>query len=164
MNKVLYEATFEWNSLYYDAGIIFVVALVFFLIYRKKRFDLPTGMQVFWFFSGFFAAGALIIQIIMGISALKDYQQVVVAYEEGNYKTVVGEVEEFTTLTPQGKGYETFEINGVDFSYSDFIIHQGYRNSRTFGGVVEGDGQRLKIGYIEKNDENIIVYIEELSP
>lgn len=164
MNKVLYEVTFEWDSMYYGAAVVFVIALVFILAYRKKRFDLDTKIQVAWFFSGLIAAGALIAQIIIGISALNDYQQVVVAYEEGNYKTVVGEVEEFTTMTTQGKGYETFEINGVCFSYSDNIIHQGYHNSRTFGGVIEGDGQLLKIGYVEKGGENIIVYIEEISP
>lgn len=121
-------------------------------------------MQVAWFFSGLIAASALIAQIIMGVSAVNEYHQVVVAYEKENYKTVVGEVEEFTTMTPQGKGYETFEIDGIYFSYSDNIIHQGYRNSKTFGGVIKGDGQHLKIGYIEKNDKNIIVYIEEISP
>ena len=95
---------------------------------------------------------------------MNEHQQVVVAYEEGNYQTVVGKVENFTTMTPpQGKGYETFEIDGVYFSYSDNIIHQGYRISKTFGGVVNGDGQQLKIGYVEKNGENIIVYIEEIS-
>ena len=164
MSKVLYEVTFEWDSMYYGAAIVFVIAFVFFLAYRKKRFDLDTKMQVAWFFSGLIAVGALIAQIIMGISALNDYQKVVVAYEEGNYQTVVGEVEKFTTTTPEGKGYETFEIDGVYFSYSDNIIHQGYRNSKTFGGVIKGDGQQLKIGYIEKNGENIIVYIEEISP
>ena len=163
MNKILYEATFEWHSMYYGAGIVFVIALIFFLYHRKKRFELDTKMQVIWFFSGLIAAGALIAQVIMGVSAVKDYQQVVVAYEEGNYKTVVGEVEKFTTMTPEGKGYETFEIDGVYFSYSDNIIHQGYRNSKTFGGVIKGDGQQLKIGYIEKNGENIIVYIEDIS-
>ena len=163
MNKVLYEVTFEWHSMYYGAAVVFVIALGFFLAYRKKRFELDTKMQVVWFFGGFIAVGALIVQIIMGISALNDYQQVVVAYEEGNYKTVVGEVEEFTTMTPQGKEYEAFEINGVYFSYSDNVIHQGYHNSKTFGGFIKGNVQQLKIGYIEKNGENIIVYIEDIS-
>ena len=164
MNEILYEATFEWHSSYYGAGIVFVVALIFFLYHRKKRFELDTKMQVTCFFSGLIAVGAFIAQIIMGLSAMNEYQQIVVAYEEGNYQTVVGEVEKFTTMTSEGKGYETFEIDGVYFSYSDNIIHQGYRNSKTFGGVIKGDGQQLKIGYIETNSENIIVYIEEISP
>ncbi len=161
MNKVLYEATFELHSMYYGAAIVFVITFIFFLSQRKKRFDLDTKMQVVWFLSGMIAVGALIVQIIMGISAINDYQQVVVAYEEGNYKTVVGEVERFTTTTPEGKGYETFEIEGVYFSYTDNVIHQGYHDSR---GVIRGDGQQLKIGYVEKNRENIIVYIEEIAP
>ncbi len=164
MKNVLYEASFEWDSLYYGAGIVFIITLILFLHLRKKRLELDTQMQVVRFFSGFIAAGALIVQIIMGISAINEYQQVVVAYKEGNYQTVVGEVEQFTTMTPQGKGNESFEIKGVHFSYSDTTIHQGYRNSKTFGGVVRGDGQQLKIGYVEKNGKNIIVYIEEIIP
>ena len=163
MNKILYEATFEWHSMYYGAGIVFVIALIFYLCNRKKRFELDTKMQVIWFFSGLIAAGALIAQIIMGVSAVKDYQQVVVAYEEGNYKTVAGEVENFCPMPYAGHGEESFEINGIYFSYSDFIIQQGYHNAKSHGGVISADGQLLKIGYVEKNNENIIVYIEEIT-
>ena len=66
MNKVLYEVAFKWDSMYYGAGFVFVVALIFFLYHRKKRFELDTKMQVVWFFSGLIAVGALIAQIIMG--------------------------------------------------------------------------------------------------
>ena len=51
------------------------------------------------FFSGLIAAGALITQIIMGISAPNDYQQVVVAYEEGQLLKI-GYVEK-TVKKPQ---------------------------------------------------------------
>ena len=92
---------FEWHSMYYDAGIICIAALIIFLFLRKKRFERNTKMQVVWFLSGMIAIGAFVAQIIMGVSAVKDYQQVIAAYQEGNYKTVVGEVEKFTTLTPE---------------------------------------------------------------
>ena len=164
MNKVLYEVAFKWDSMYYGAGFVFVVALIFFLYHRKKRFELDTKMQVVWFFSGLIAVGALIAQIIMGISAVNDYQQVVVAYEKGNYKTVAGEVENFCPMPYEGHGEESFDINGIYFSYSDFVVQQGYHNAKSHGGVISGDGQLLKIGYVEKNQENIIVYIEEVSP
>ena len=121
MNKILYEATFEWHSMYYGAGIVFVIALIFFLYHRKKRVDLDTKMQVIWFFSGLIAVGALIAQIIMGVSAVKDYQQVVVAYEEGNYKTVVGEVENFCPMPYAGHEEESFEINGIS-TYTLFSL------------------------------------------
>lgn len=162
MGNVLYEATFKWDSMYYIGIFVFIFSLIFFLRHRKKRFELDTKMQIAWFFSGMLAVGAFICQMIIGVSAVRDYQQVVVAYREGQYKTVVGEVKNFTTTTPEGKGDETFNINGVHFSYSDNIIQQGYHTSKTFGGVVTGEGQQLKIGFVEKNGENIIVYIEEI--
>ena len=37
----------------------------------------------------------------------------------------------------------------------------GYHNTKSHGGVIRDNGQYLKIGYIQYNNENIIVYIEE---
>ncbi len=37
----------------------------------------------------------------------------------------------------------------------------GYHNAKSHGGVIKGDGQYLKIGYVYYGNENIIVYIEE---
>lgn len=163
MSNILYEAAFEWHGMYYGAGIVCVIALIFFCYHMKKRFELDAKMQVAWFFSGLIAAVAFVAQIIMGASAVKDYQQIVVAYQKGQYETVTGEVKNFTTMTPEGKGQEAFDIDGVHFSYSDSIVQQGYHNSKPFGGVIQGEGQKLKIGYVEKNGENTIVYIEEIS-
>ncbi len=39
----------------------------------------------------------------------------------------------------------------------------GYHNAKSHGGVIKGDGQYLKIGYVYYGNENIIVYIEEYS-
>ena len=54
------------------------------------------------------------------------------------------------------------------FSYSDYEIQQGYHNAKSHGGVISGDGQYLKIGYVQpypfSRNDNVIVYIEELSP
>ena len=43
-------------------------------------------------------------------------------------------------------------------------IPYGYHNSKSHGGVITGNGQRLKIGYVYYNEQygNIIVYIEEI--
>ena len=68
----------------------------------------------------------------------------------------------------EGRSNESFEINGVYFSYSDYEIQQGYHNAKSHGGVISGDGQYLKIGYVQpypfSRNDNVIVYIEELSP
>jgi hypothetical protein len=78
---------------------------------------------------------------------------------------VEGYVENFDPMPYEGHGDESFEINGVTFSYSDYSIQPGYTNSKSHGGVIAGDGQHLKVGYVYYNETygNIIVYIEQLS-
>ena len=87
-----------------------------------------------------------------------------IEYPEANYEIVEGFVEDFEPMPYEGKSKESFEINGVKFSYSDSIEICGYNNAKSHGGVIEGNGQHLKIGYIyyDSSYGNIIVYIEQL--
>lgn len=163
MGNVLYEAAFQPHSMYFSAAWVFAMTAVPFLFLHKKRAELETQMQVVCFFSGLIAVGALIAQIIIGACAVRDYQQIIVSYQAGDYETVEGPVAHFTPMPYEGHGLESFEIDGVYFEYSDYVIQQGYHNTRSHGGVISGDGQNLKIGYIELNKKNYIVYIEEIS-
>ena len=38
-----------------------------------------------------------------------------------------------------------------------------FTDTKHHGGVIEGDGQHLKIGYVTYRGKNVIVYIEQLS-
>ena len=91
-------------------------------------------------------------------------KKTVSAYKRGDYQIVEGYVENFHPMPYAGHSNESFEICGVCFFYSDFVIQQGYHNAKSHGGVITGDRQHLKVGYIYYggNYGNIIVYIEEL--
>ena len=67
-------------------------------------------------------------------------------------------------MPSDGKNHETFEINGVEFSYSDYNTQAGYNNTKSHGGAITGNGQHLKIRYVYFNETygNIILYIEEI--
>ena len=92
------------------------------------------------------------------------YTKTVGAYYSGEYQTVEGYVENFHPMPSDGKSKETFDINGVEFAYSDYNIHPGYNKSQYHGGVITGNGQHLKIKYVFFNETygNIILYIEEI--
>lgn len=83
------------------------------------------------------------------------------AYKQGEYQIVEGYVENFVPMPYTGHSHESFEVNGVSFSYSDYSVQSGHHNAKSHGGVITGDGQHLKIGYIHYNETygNIIVYI-----
>lgn len=89
------------------------------------------------------------------------YRKTVIAYRNDDYQIVEGYVVNFDPMPYGGHKDETFEINGVKFGYSDYTIMIGYHNTKSHGGVIRDNGQYLKIGYIQYNNENIIVYIEE---
>ena len=100
--------------------------------------------------------------LLTGISTASLYEKTIVAYNNDDYEIVEGYVENFIPMPYEGHSYESFEINGVRFSYSDYNIGFGYNNTKSHGGVIEGNAQHLKIGYVVDNGENIIVYIEQL--
>ena len=108
------------------------------------------------------AVAALIVFLFQGHM----YFKTVGAYQRGQYEVVEGYVENFDPMPYGGHTNESFEINDVYFEYSDYNVTSGYRNTKSHGGVITGDGQYLKIGYVYYNSTygNIIVYIEELSP
>ena len=70
---------------------------------------------------------------------------------------------DFAPMSYGGHHEESFCIKNVYFEYSDNNIQAGYHNTKSHGGVVRGNGQYLKVGYVYYNSAygNIIVYIEE---
>ncbi len=80
-----------------------------------------------------------------------------------DYSIVQGYVTNFEKSKEDGitSTFESFEVNGVKFEYKDNVIRSGYRKTMGNGGVIKGNGQYLKIGYINQGDYNAIIFIEE---
>lgn len=168
MNNVLYEAGFKLDALLVIPVVMLVFIALFPVIWKiyEKNNEVKIdykAVKMFCLCGGAFVTALL---IICWASHLSMYNKIVGAYNSGQYEVVEGYVENFVPMPYEGRGNkESFEINGVEFSYSDYESQQGYNNAKSHGGVVEGNGQHLKIGYIYYNKTygNIIVYIEELS-
>lgn len=169
MNRILYEASFRFHVM----NLIPVFMLIWILLFpsivdrvnrclnlkysvRRHSFNRAIIRVLFVFVSVI-----LVITIIFEIDMTK---KTVGAYKRGDYQIVEGYVENFHPMPYGGHSQESFEINGVLFSYSDFNSQQGYNKAKSHGGVITGDGQHLKIGYVYYGGTygNIIIYIEEL--
>ena len=102
--------------------------------------------------------------IIALTSQFDMHKNIITAYRNGQYETAEGYVENFTPQPIHGHATEHFEIDGVQFVYSEHESLQGYNATYYKGGVVRGDGQQLRIRYIpyEPWDRNVIVQIEEI--
>ena len=106
---------------------------------------------------------ALTMIVFLCITTVKDYYYIEDQYSKKNYFEIVGYVENFSPLNDAKNQQEKFSIGEVTFSYGfagkmNFV---GYQKIRGHGGIVEGNGQYLKIRYIPYHDTNIIVFIEQ---
>ena len=104
----------------------------------------------------------VVFLLIMGSSILL-YAACRRLWKSGEVSEVTGYVENYHPMPASGHDMESFEIDGVSFSYSNFVLQTGYHCAASWGGVVTHDGQYLKIQYIEVESEKIIVYIAELT-
>ena len=168
MRTVLYEASTGYGSIAEVLVIPFVMLMFMILVPRLKRSPAAVAggwrpRRVLWPLCGAFVILGMFF-VLRG--QLDMYRRVIVPYARGDYEVVEGCVENFVPMPSEGHACETFDIDGVHFAYSDNDVTVGYRNTRVKGGVVRGDGQYLRVGYVYYNETygNIIVYIEELTP
>ena len=61
---------------------------------------------------------------------------------------VEGRVADFHPMPPAGHDTERFEVNGVPFSYSDYIITSGFNQSASHGGPIR-EGLPVRICYAD---------------
>lgn len=78
----------------------------------------------------------------------------VIDYSTNNYDITQGVVTNFISSKGYGRtsSFESFEVKGVKFEYKDNIIRSGYRKTKANGGVIKGNGQYIKIGYINNEE------------
>ena len=167
MNNILYEATSKFDFSILAIPAIMIIFMLIFPLIIKKSYEGRNVKLNIKFVKLFCLAGILFVAFwstVVLIAQLNMYNKTVGAYSRGEYQIVEGYVENFDPMPYEGHANETFEINGVKFSYSDYDIHPGYNNTKSHGGVIKENGQHLKIGYVYLNETygNIIVYIEHL--
>ena len=166
MLTVLYELPAEFPSTVLTLLFLPVILFLWPWIQNKiapgdsKRFRLPRAALITM------ASFATVLVLIGFLFQWNMYRKTVGAYQRGTYEIVEGYVEDFVPMPYEGHANESFQINGIPFSYSDFVITPGYRNAKSHGGVITGNGQYLRVGYIYFNETygNIIVYIEQPVP
>ena len=165
VERVLYELHINYvDGLF--LLIPLVLSVVFFLTGRQMKNN--TAYQPWKRRLGglVFQITALVMLVVflftMGSSVLM-YAACRRLWKRGEVSEVTGYVENYHPMPASGHDMESFEIDGVSFSYSNFVLQTGYHCAASWGGVVTHDGQHLKIQYIQVEEEKIIVYIAELT-
>ena len=164
MGEVLYEVSFRFEPQLF-VPLIMLIAIPLWPIREKRIYGKTTPASIKIMLTVMWCI-VLVVTILAGRQQYDLYRTVTDAYKSGQYQIVEGYVENFDPMPPEGHKVESFDINGVHFSYSDNKTMTGYHNAKCNGGVITGNGQYLRIGYIyyDSGFGNVIVYIEELPP
>jgi len=68
------------------------------------------------------------------------------AYTRGEYSVVEGTVTNFHPMPYSGHELETFSVNGIRFSYSDYVLIPCFNNTASHGGPIR-DGLHVRLAY-----------------
>ena len=144
------------------AVTILALPVLFSFIYKKRSNinDIQPGaiIRTLNIISVCFTLIIITVTTFFAILSVKEYKTLMDTYQRSEYLTVEGEVRDFSTSE---NGTESFKIQEITFSYSPGFDY-GYNVTVSNGGVITGNGQYLKIGYVEYNGVNKIVYIENI--
>jgi hypothetical protein len=70
------------------------------------------------------------------------------ALRNRSYQVVEGRVTNFSPLPVSGHGVESFDVDGVSFSYSDYIITSGFNHTAANGGPIR-PGLYVRVTYVD---------------
>lgn len=108
-----------------------------------------------------------VVILWMCIGVHTEYVHLKEAYENGTCLYVEGEIHDYKSHPGIPEWNEEFMVEDERFFYSYYEVTAAYNWPKHYGGVIKGDGQRVKIGYVfddksNKTPKNKIVYIEQL--
>ncbi len=117
----------------------FGMLVVIFLIRRgEEKFFPRAGMM----FAMAFVFILFVTSLYWGVS--KKYR-----LSQTKPKFVEGEIANFVPMPYGGHAHESFTVRGISFSYSDYAITGCFNETKSHGGAIAGNGQRVKIGYTD---------------
>ncbi len=111
----------------------------------QKRFG--PGVRVFFLVWTGIAIGMTLLSLAFVVGESNGLRR---QYSAGDYLTVEGYVEQFEPMPYSGHQMETFEVDGVRFEYSDYVLNAGFNNTRSHGGPID-EGVYVRIDYIDNH-------------
>lgn len=159
--KTVFEITdkgFEMITLMPLLFVIVGIGISWFNIkYNKSTSPKRKHTIVFGFiFSGF----ALIMLLLAVPCSIANRNKTKEIYENKEYKIIEGVIENFHPMLNSGHNSESFNVDGVYFEYSDFLLQYEFNKTASHGGPLKRNGQEVRLSYITVNGENRILKIE----
>ena len=163
--EIIYEYRFSYSTVLLILPLLCFVALSFFLIIKAKKifpkFTIKRQVFLFVFYMSFFVS--LLMTILMVVKMPKiitNENQLKDALELKEYSVVEGEVKDYKLKEINNQYFESFQINNIKFIYSDNVNVNGLHQTSKRMGPIKSNGQYLRISYITRDSENLILKIE----
>lgn len=161
MNVVFETSIFSGNPIFLIAPPTFLlVTYVSLRLYYKKSIlaclkSLPIKNLLGIVFISLLSLYSIFVEIMA-------YKNVIIAYQEGNYMVIGGEIADYTPPRTRLNPYESFRVANMVFEYGDGVCRNyfGYDKTSINGGAILKDGLEVKICYIPFDKRNVIVRLE----
>lgn len=132
-------------------------ALLLAYIYHK-------GLKKYKFATLIITSIAILLSIFVAISQYIEYKQIVEQIEKGDIQIEKGRISKYHPIDVSNHGsLESFVLNGIKFSYSDYHRIPGYHHACKNGGAICQEGQEIKLSYYSREGINYIIKLEILS-
>ena len=140
-----YRVVFDVSSkgAFHPILLLFTVFVIVLATYGSASLQKRTFQP--WAARGIVGCAILFV-VLLGLYTWMGRVRLIDDLREGRCQIVEGVVSDFSPMRPGGKGWESFEVNGVCFKYSDNVYSRGFHRTRTSGGPVRV-GQKVRVAY-----------------
>lgn len=140
------DSPFRNLSFLYPGFVLIAAGAI--LVLRPKALEMVglKGLAQRPFFRWFILCFAVLWTFVAGGSILTDAFNAMHRPKVGGCEIVEGRVEHFHPMPSAGHDTERFEVKGVAFSYSDYILTAGFNNTSSHGGPIR-EGLPVRICY-----------------
>ncbi len=160
--KIVYEVTNDPMMKTWLLSALFMLFGFGITLFAYKFHDKRTTRRKFQIGFGLVFGGlSTIFTAIIAPHQIHGYYATQERYRRSDFKKVSGKVSGFSPMPRSGHAYESFTVQGVRFSYSDFDeSYYGFNNTKSHGGPIREDGQRVRIAYHPTDQRNVILKLE----
>lgn len=147
-----YEVVFDVATAGYKSwtfpafGLIFIAIGTGLFLFRNKwpsQWKNRPNAKFTYLYLGF----AVLWTSITFFSTFKEYLSLLAAEKNGSYKVVEGNITNFVPMPGTGHAMEKFCVNNACFSYSDYVVTDGFNNTTSHGGPIH-EGLPVRVTYI----------------
>ncbi len=159
--RVAFDISRTWPDVWFPLTGVFIAGVAVMALMNGGRLPGAKSKQAEPF-PGFFVVMLTFALIWTGIASwlvFGNYFQARNTYLNGEFMVVEGRVEHFQPMPWAGHAMERFEVDGVLFEYSDYVVTPGFNNTSSHGGPMR-EGLPVRIAYILTRPYRTILKLE----